>query len=1149
MGKKKGKKPQDGDGQGQGSGEGSSQQPPKGPQQGQQRDGARAAQQQQQQQRGPPPQGRGRGGQTPQQGPPSDWRGQGREAAQQQQQGPPPQGRGQGGDRASQQQQGPPPGWGGHGGPAPQQQPRGPPRQQQWGPPQQQQGGPPPQQQQQGPPPGWGGHGGPAPQQQPRGPPRQQQWGPPQQGGPPPQQQQQGPPPGWGGHGGPTPKQQPRGPPLQQQQGGPPPQQQQRGPSQQQQGGPPPQQQKGPSQQVPRGKPQPPQPSVSGKSSAAGDLPAKVSGMEISEKETMNIPDVFKPPGTRCKKIIPVESNHFALSLGQLKEATHYDVEILENLSEKQKQKAQSTTSPAKEGRTRKIKDKVQFAVMHSFLNKHFRGRFPSFDGQKNLYASKPLHQDLNQVFFDDNIEVIDDMGKMKSFNITIKFARTLSLVPRIADPSNRVPLLAQDAIQCIDIVLRNAPISTYSQVGRSFFKKPTDTIIELGGGMEMYYGFYQSVVMGGRPMLNVHLAHKAFPKNMPVLEAFLEILRSKERRRDVQYTLSNLENLTPYQREDLTSYIKSLKVTYEVPRQAKVTYRVNGLARTPMEEKLEDGRTIFEYFRTEKNYTIKYPRIPLIWVGSLQGKVKIPPELCIIEKDQSLRRKMDEIQTSNMIKVAATDTKTHKMNTMKRFKDANYNLSPHVKEFGFSVNDKFERMNARVLEPPIMQYQGNNSTARVDRGTWRNNHFYVAKTVERWAIVSLDSYCRQGDLEAVKFALTGASRQCGIQFKSNPDYPQVRMRNARNGPSQGELEQFFSDQTKCGYDIIFVILPQTRGDAIYSSVKNASEVKAGCLTQCIKSATLRKLNPMTAANILLKVNGKLDGINHTFLRKPSVISDSRPFMLLGADVTHPGPLAGDIPSVAAIIASHDPTGFQYNVTIRLQEPKMEYIVDLKNVVKEQLLFFHKKNMGAKPEKIFYFRDGVSEGQFSHVLCMELKAIQQACYELQKDGYNPKIAFLVVQKRHHTRLFPVNDRDSEDQGRPDRPGNFNVPAGTCVDTHIVDPNRQNFYLVSHASIKGVSRPTKYCTLYDDMDLTNDQIQEFTYYLCHMFARCNRSVSYPAPTYYAHLGALRGKAYIKPALDQHQFRMDNLQAEQGKIKTLPSIHFNTPMFFI
>ena len=62
--------------------------------------------------------------------------------------------------------------------------------------------------------------------------------------------------------------------------------------------------------------------------------------------------------------------------------------------------------------------------------------------------------------------------------------------------------------------------------------------------------------------------------------------------------------------------------------------------------------------------------------------------------------------------------------------------------------------------------------------------------------------------------------------------------------------------------------------------------------------------------------------------------------------------------------------------------------------------------------------------------------------------------------------------------------------------------------------QGTARPTKYRCLWDDSDMSEDEIEQLTYYLCHMFARCTRSVSYPAPTYYAHLAAFRARALTK-----------------------------------
>lgn len=118
-------------------------------------------------------------------------------------------------------------------------------------------------------------------------------------------------------------------------------------------------------------------------------------------------------------------------------------------------------------------------------------------------------------------------------------------------------------------------------------------------------------------------------------------------------------------------------------------------------------------------------------------------------------------------------------------------------------------------------------------------------------------------------------------------------------------------------------------------------------------------------------------------------------------------------------------------------------------------------------------------------------------------------------------------------------------TGTCVDTDITHPFLQDFYLVSHASIQGVAKPTKYCTLYDDNNMDNDTIEQLTYYLCHMFSRCTRSVSYPAPTYYAHLAAARAKVYI----EYDRLDMTSLKEEAKRYEIKTEIRKGLPMFFV
>lgn len=305
----------------------------------------------------------------------------------------------------------------------------------------------------------------------------------------------------------------------------------------------------------------------------------------------------------------------------------------------------------------------------------------------------------------------------------------------------------------------------------------------------------------------------------------------------------------------------------------------------------------------------------------------------------------------------------------------------------------------------------------------------------------------------------------------------------------KNELYQKMSEMIQKECELLFCVIPD-RGE-VYGRVKQCAELECGILTQCLKSSTLlnKGEDQSTVSNILLKVNAKLTGTNHKFasVSRPALLK--QPFMAIGADVTHPSPGQENIPSVVGVVASHDIQGFQYRTCWRLQDPKQEMISDFEEIIKDHLTFFQAKHKRL-PNVLMYFRDGVSEGQFQQVLTVELNAMYRACQAFP--DYTPKITFIVVQKRHHTRFFPP---PGSGLGKND-PRNNNVPPGTVVDNEITHPNECQFYLVSHQSIQGVAKPTKYCVLKDDSDYSMDELQTLTYNLCHFFARCTRTVSYP-----------------------------------------------------
>jgi eukaryotic translation initiation factor 2C len=95
-------------------------------------------------------------------------------------------------------------------------------------------------------------------------------------------------------------------------------------------------------------------------------------------------------------------------------------------------------------------------------------------------------------------------------------------------------------------------------------------------------------------------------------------------------------------------------------------------------------------------------------------------------------------------------------------------------------------------------------------------------------------------------------------------------------------------------------------------------------------------------------------------------------------------------------------------------------------MVRELLDEFYQKNK-TYPRRLVFLRDGVSDGQFKQVRFKhfktliklvvyfkirnhEINEIRAACLMINT-GYRPGITFIIVKKRHHTRLFPNASKD------------------------------------------------------------------------------------------------------------------------------------------
>ena len=228
--------------------------------------------------------------------------------------------------------------------------------------------------------------------------------------------------------------------------------------------------------------------------------------------------------------------------------------------------------------------------------------------------------------------------------------------------------------------------------------------------------------------------------------------------------------------------------------------------------------------------------------------------------------------------------------------------------------------------------------------------------------------------------------------------------------------------------------------------------------------------------------------------------------MVVGADVSHPAPGAGSehAASFAAITVSADTFYAKYWADVNTNGNRVEMVTT--SNIKEQFGSMAQKWMqrvgqGRAPERLLYIRDGVSEGQYKHVLEEEIRDMKEY-FASCSGGVIPKFTVVIAGKRHHIRFFPE---------KGDRNGN--PLPGTLVETGCTHPFEFDFYMCSHVAIKGTARPIHYHCILNEGRWQGAELQQFIFEHSYQYVRSTTPVSLHPAVYYAHIAADRARAHI------------------------------------
>ncbi|XP_077488732.1 piwi-like protein 1 [Amblyomma americanum] len=702
---------------------------------------------------------------------------------------------------------------------------------------------------------------------------------------------------------------------------------------------------------------------------------------------------------------------------------------------------------------------RMRRALLVDFM--HMFDKCLVFDGMSDLKSPKRLDQDITEVI---------SQRRTDGVITCVRFKWVQELAP--LDPE----LLRLFNTQ----MRRNLERLDFVQINRHFFDRRAVASIpqyglELWQGLVAAIGQYESGVM-------------------LVTDTLYKVLR----RDSVFDLMSQIQHVPNYKDECVKRVAGCIVMT---PYNNK-TYRVDDIDwdKNPActFETKEGPKTYADYYRDHYEKRIRDMRQPLLVcrpkekdlrAGRTQN-IYLVPELCV------LTGLTDEMRAN--VTVMRDMAQHTRVEPSKRWRNLlvfmerinnNEAIRNDMDRWGIRFDDSLVKIDARVLQPEkVMQgsntYRYSAATADFSRET-RDRPLHVAVAVESWIV--LCHRCEEANVTQFVRTLMSVCPPMGVKIRQprlvllDDDRPSGFVYALRQLTSGGNIE------------LALIVLPNSRKDR-YDIIKKEACVDLGLHTQVILARTIgnRRNIHSVATKVAVQLNCKLGG-EAWCLEIPLVST-----MVIGYD-TYPDSSTPNR-SAGAFVASINKSLTRWYQRVCFHDTHEGLAKSLPSLLRDALRKYSQCNDGASPDRIIFYRDGVSDGQIPQVMEWEINPIVASLQGLFP-GVNHKLAFVVVTKRISTRFF-----------LPSREHVTNPPPGTVVDSEVTRLERYDFFLVSQSVRQGTVAPTHYNVVYDTTGLKPDHMQRLAYKLTHLYFNWPGTIRVPAPCQYAHkLAFLAGQS--------------------------------------
>jgi eukaryotic translation initiation factor 2C len=539
-----------------------------------------------------------------------------------------------------------------------------------------------------------------------------------------------------------------------------------------------------------------------------------------------------RPKPSSAGQAIKVGLNTFNVASIKLKPVYQYDVMI--------------GSGTEKRGLIKKIWEAVSKQLGSPFI----------FDGVNLAWSHTKIDREVRLIIDVDKEQGREPKpGKSSEYRVVVRYTTTVAFDKLDAYLRGGVTFDRSllSAINFLDHLLREWPSSQYTAIKRAFYQHG-EKRYDLGGGIEAFKGVYQTmrIVHGGgqspaRLSVILDVSNGTFWSQGRLLDTAVMICNARD-----PNDLQNKLRTNPRQGE---MFLKKLRKLHVVARHREAAQGITDhividrfIFKSAKEHKFEtpEGKTIslYDYYAQKYNHKLRFD-LPL--VKATRGKMTVFPfELLYLEQNTRYNFKLDERQTSNMIRFAVEPPPQRWQAIEHGLKMLDWQNDPFLKQYGLHIDARKTVVDARLLPAPTVKF-GTGEAKPGTSGRWdlKGKKFLTPNPIplKSWGVCVVTG--RRGG-KPDRSVIENFIKQFITTYQSHGGRVENKIPEliAGEGDDAGawvtELWNKTGMRNNMRPQILMFILPD-KNAVSYGRIKRSCECRYGVVSQCLQFAHVMK--------------------------------------------------------------------------------------------------------------------------------------------------------------------------------------------------------------------------------------------------------------------------------------------------------------------